>query len=41
MEVQVIDARYVDIGKLMRLLRTKFGSGNFEMESKVPWSLST
>ncbi|KAG8528688.1 uncharacterized protein KY384_006375 [Bacidia gigantensis] len=34
MKVQIIDARYIDMGKLLRLLKKKFGEDNFEVESE-------
>lgn len=35
MEVQILDGRYVDMGKLLRFLNREFGKGNYELESEV------
>lgn len=35
MEIQVLEERYVDIAKLVALLETLFGKGNFEIELQV------
>ena len=35
MKVQMLDARYIDMGKLLRFLRAEFGEDNFEVESEV------
>jgi len=34
MEVQILDARYIDMGKLVRFLKEEFGEDNFEVESE-------
>ena len=35
MEVQILNARYIDMGKLLRFLKEEFGEGGFEVESEV------
>jgi hypothetical protein len=35
MEPQSLDARYVDLQKLVRLLTNTFGAGNFEVDAQV------
>lgn len=35
MQRQSLSARYVDLEKLVRLLRDKFGIGNFKIDTQV------
>lgn len=35
MKPQILDARYVDMGKLVRFLKAEFGKDKFEIESEV------
>ncbi|MCJ1304686.1 hypothetical protein MMC08_007499 [Hypocenomyce scalaris] len=34
MEVQILDAQYIDMGKLLQFLKEKFGEDDFEVESE-------
>ena len=35
MQLQVLEARYVDLQRLVNLLNTTFGTGNFEIKTEV------
>jgi hypothetical protein len=35
MQLQVLEARYVDLQRLVNLLNTAFGAGNFEVKTEV------
>lgn len=34
MQLQVLEVRYVDLKRLVNLLNTAFGAGNFEVENR-------
>jgi hypothetical protein len=38
MAVQGLDARYVDLQKLVLLLRSLFGAGNFTIDTEVSYA---
>jgi len=40
MPVQGLDARYVDLQKLVLLLRSTFGAGNFTIDTEVSYAPS-
>lgn len=35
MEVQILNARYLDMSKLLQFLKEEFGEDDFEVESEV------
>ena len=35
MQLQVLETRYVDLQRLVNLLNTAFGTGNFEVKTEV------
>lgn len=37
MDLQILDARYVNMQKLVALLKMMFGEGQFEIDIEVGW----